>query len=84
MKIIMAIVASVNVSEAQRMLKIVAKLVVGLAKAVPRSFATNCGGGWVLGASIRFRLRQSHNYYITNITGRRSVVNTVTDEEHII
>ena len=40
------IIMAVTVSEAKRMLKIVAKL-VGLAKALtPRSFATNCGR-WV-------------------------------------
>ena len=82
--IIMAITVSVSVSEAQRMLKIVAKLSVGLAKAVPRSFATNCGR-WVLGvASIRFRLYQSHNYCINNITSRQSVSSVAADDKDTI
>ena len=43
----MAIVASVNVSEAQRMLKIVAKLVVGLAKALAPTVI--CHELWTMG-----------------------------------
>ena len=59
------IIMAVTVSEAKRMLKIVAKLVVGLAKALAPTVI--CHKLWTMGATIRFRC-QSLNYSIRNIT----------------
>ena len=47
MKMIMAMTVSVSISEAKRMLKIVAKLVVGLAKALAPTVI--CHKLWTMG-----------------------------------